>query len=39
MKLGNGGETCNSGNAGLIRYNISNSKHEGCNGAAWIALY
>lgn len=36
MKLGNSSVTCNSSNAGYMRWNGSN--FEGCNGSSWVQL-
>ncbi len=36
LKLGNSSVTCNSGNAGYVRWD--GSKFEGCNGSSWIQL-
>jgi hypothetical protein len=39
IKVWNSWSTCTSTNAGAIRYNAWTSKHEGCNGSVWNALY
>lgn len=36
MKLGNSSVTCNSSNAGYMRW--SGSTFEGCNGSSWVQL-
>lgn len=39
IKVGDEGATCDSTNAGEIRYNSSTNTHQGCNGNSWNNLY
>jgi hypothetical protein len=39
IKIAGNSDACNATNVGAIHYNTAISKHEGCNGAIWNALY
>ena len=38
VKIGNGGEACQSVSEGVVRYNVTTHAPEYCNGTAWTAF-